>query len=273
MNSSMSGWSTSRMPIFAARRVLPPDLMVPAMASAPRMKETGPEARPPAVSRSFDERSFERVIPAPEPPSKRWLPLRPVPLQDGVHGVVDGEDEAGGALGLLFDAEVEPDGGVEAGLLVDQDVLQLGVERLRLVFVQEVAALAAPVRDAVDDAVDELPDGALPDGGGLAGGGGGGLRQGAAEVLGGDDVGGVLRPGRGELNVSLLEDGDAVGACDDRRAVVLPRYLIVGVDAFAGELAGDDPPARRGWGGGWSGVECHAASSRCRCNGAIQVRK
>ena len=44
MNSSMSGWSTSRMTILAARRVLPPDLIVPADASAPRMNDTGPEA-------------------------------------------------------------------------------------------------------------------------------------------------------------------------------------------------------------------------------------
>src|SRR5437879_11648756 len=33
MKSSMSGWSTSRMTILAARRVLPPDLIVPADAS------------------------------------------------------------------------------------------------------------------------------------------------------------------------------------------------------------------------------------------------
>ena len=38
MNSSTSGWSTSRTTIFAARRVLPPDLIVPADASAPRMR-------------------------------------------------------------------------------------------------------------------------------------------------------------------------------------------------------------------------------------------
>src|ERR687886_249835 len=44
MNSSMSGWSTSRTTIFAARRVLPPDLIVPAEASAPRMNDTGPDA-------------------------------------------------------------------------------------------------------------------------------------------------------------------------------------------------------------------------------------
>src|SRR3954467_13381221 len=69
-NSSMSGWSTSRTTIFAARRVAPPDLMVPAEASAPRMKETGPDAVPPLDSSSLDDRMRERFRPAPEPPLK-----------------------------------------------------------------------------------------------------------------------------------------------------------------------------------------------------------
>src|SRR6188472_1327664 len=69
-NSTMSGWSTSRTTIFAARRVAPPDLMVPAEASAPRMKETGPEAVPPEESSSLEERMRERLRPAPEPPLK-----------------------------------------------------------------------------------------------------------------------------------------------------------------------------------------------------------
>src|SRR3990172_11019123 len=101
------------------------------------------------------------------------LPLGPVPLQDGVHGVVYGEDEAGGALGLLFDAQVEPDGRVEAGLLVDQDGLELRLERLRFVIVREVLPLSPPLRDGVDYAVYELLDGALADGGGLPRRGGG----------------------------------------------------------------------------------------------------
>ena len=42
MKSRMSGWSTSSTTILAARRVLPPDLIVPAHESAPRMNETGP---------------------------------------------------------------------------------------------------------------------------------------------------------------------------------------------------------------------------------------
>src|SRR5919206_12111 len=70
MNSSMSGWSMSRTTILAARRVAPPDLMVPAEASAPRMKLTGPDAVPPEESSSLEERIRERLRPAPEPPLK-----------------------------------------------------------------------------------------------------------------------------------------------------------------------------------------------------------
>ena len=70
MKSSISGWSALRMTILAARRVLPPDLIVPADASAPRMKLTGPEAVPPPLRISFEERIFDRLIPAPEPPLK-----------------------------------------------------------------------------------------------------------------------------------------------------------------------------------------------------------
>ena len=69
-NSTMSGWSTSSTTILAARRVAPPDLMVPAEASAPRMKLTGPEAVPPELSSSFEDRIRDRFRPAPEPPLK-----------------------------------------------------------------------------------------------------------------------------------------------------------------------------------------------------------
>src|SRR3954452_24065166 len=69
-NSSMSGWSPSSTTIFAARRVAPPDLIVPSLASAPRMKETGPDAGPPEDSSSFLEGMRERLRPAPEPPLK-----------------------------------------------------------------------------------------------------------------------------------------------------------------------------------------------------------
>src|SRR5215213_9202288 len=70
MNSRMSGWSTSSTTIFAARRVLPPDLIVPAQESAPRMNETGPDAVPPLLSGSIDPRMLDRLMPEPEPPRK-----------------------------------------------------------------------------------------------------------------------------------------------------------------------------------------------------------
>src|SRR6185436_4257132 len=56
-----------RMTIFAARRVLPPDLMAPANASKPRMNETGPDAVPPPLRCSREERSEDRFEPVPEP--------------------------------------------------------------------------------------------------------------------------------------------------------------------------------------------------------------
>ncbi len=63
----MSGWSMFRMTIFAARRVLPPDLIAPAKESKPFMKERGPEAVPPAESDSCEPRIDERFEPVPEP--------------------------------------------------------------------------------------------------------------------------------------------------------------------------------------------------------------
>src|SRR5215469_12214541 len=55
------------MTIFAARRVLPPDLITPAKASKPRMNDTGPEAIPPPERRSRDERIVDRLLPVPDP--------------------------------------------------------------------------------------------------------------------------------------------------------------------------------------------------------------
>src|SRR5438552_8304038 len=67
MNSTISGWPAFKMTIFAARRVLPPDLMTPANASKPFMNDTGPDAMPPPESCSFEERIGERLLPVPDP--------------------------------------------------------------------------------------------------------------------------------------------------------------------------------------------------------------
>src|SRR3984893_7654042 len=55
------------MTILAARRVLPPDLMTPAKASKPLMKERGQGPVPPPASSSRGEGSGERFEPVPEP--------------------------------------------------------------------------------------------------------------------------------------------------------------------------------------------------------------
>src|SRR6202007_1053810 len=67
MKSTMSGWSMFRITIFAARRVLPPDLMTPAKASNPFMKLSGPLAVAPPESVSVDPRNGERFVPVPLP--------------------------------------------------------------------------------------------------------------------------------------------------------------------------------------------------------------
>ena len=55
---------------MAARRVLPPDLITPADASAAFMNETGPDAVPPPLSGSLRDLSDEMFTPDPEPPLK-----------------------------------------------------------------------------------------------------------------------------------------------------------------------------------------------------------
>src|SRR3954469_10330620 len=67
MHSTMSGCSGLRITIFAARRVLPPDLITPANASYPFMNDTGPDAVPPPARSSLDDRIGDSFVPVPEP--------------------------------------------------------------------------------------------------------------------------------------------------------------------------------------------------------------
>ena len=82
-----------------------------------------------------------------------------------------------------------------------------------------------PLRDGVDDAADQLLDAALT------------LRRPhlAAEVLRHDDVGGLLRPRLGDLDVALLEDHLAA-LVRDHRGAELPFDLVVGVNPLGGEV-------------------------------------
>src|SRR5271157_2731764 len=76
MKSTMSGWSALSTTILAARRVLPPDLITPALASAAFMNDNGPDAVPPADNFSLLPRNADRLTPAPDPPLKIIPSLR-----------------------------------------------------------------------------------------------------------------------------------------------------------------------------------------------------
>ncbi len=67
MKSTTSGWSISTITIFAARRVVPPDLIAPAARSPILRKLIRPEDLPPPDSASSSERSEEKLVPVPEP--------------------------------------------------------------------------------------------------------------------------------------------------------------------------------------------------------------
>ena len=170
-----------------------------------------------------------------------------------VERVVDGVDEAGGALragvaGLGEDgvvllgvpvpvvgvgvgleavaADVEPDGRVEGGLLVEQKVAELVEEDVGVIGRGEVAVADAPVADGLGDAGDEGADAGLALG----------CADLAVEVLGRDDVGRGHRPGAGGLDVLLLEDDLALEVLDDGVAL-LPGELVEGADTGLGEVA------------------------------------
>ncbi len=147
------------------------------------------------------------------------------PVEDRIHRVVDREDEARAALRLLLEADVEPDRRVEGGELVDEDRLQLGLERLGLLLGGEVAALAAPAADRVDDAADHLLHARLALGRAHA----------AAEVLLRDDVRRRLAPELRELDVLLLEDGAVLAG--DVGVADLPLDLVERVAAGDREVA------------------------------------
>src|SRR5438034_3012367 len=84
MKSTTSGWSALSTTILAARRVLPPDLITPADASAAFMNESGPDAVPPDDNFSRHDLSALRFTPEPEPPLKIMPSLRYQPRIDSM---------------------------------------------------------------------------------------------------------------------------------------------------------------------------------------------
>ena len=123
-------------------------------------------------------------------------------------------------------ADVEPDGRVEGGLLVDEQVGELGEEDVGVFLGGEVAVAHAPVADGLGDAGDEVADTLFALGGADL----------AVEVLAGDDVGRGDGPVGGDFDGLLLEDELAFEVLDDGVAE-LPGEFVEGVDAGLGEVA------------------------------------
>ena len=174
----------------------------------------------------MEERTRERLMPEPEPPRK-MRPSSTIQLRiESIESSMARMKQAR-ALRPLLKADVEPDGRVEGRVLVEQQVLELGVERVGLVAVGEVAVLAAPRRDRVDDARDHLAHRALA------------LRRSErpAEVLLRDDVRRRRRPEDRELHLALLEGGPVLAG--DEGVAHLPLDLVVRVDARARVAPGD----------------------------------
>ena len=129
-------------------------------------------------------------------------------VHDGIHVVLDGIDEAGGALRLGLHADVEPHGGIERDFLLDEQVGEFVAENVFGFGAGEVAALFAPADDGVHHAADQLAHRGFALGGvGLA-----------VEILGSHDVGGRHGPGLGDFHVFLAEDYLAFVIADESRA-------------------------------------------------------
>ena len=181
--------------------------------------------------------------------------LLAVPVEDRVHGVVDGEDEAGRDLLRGRRADVEPHGRVEAEHLVQQHVGELVLEDLRVLRCREVAVLAAGLRVGEHHPIDELAKTRLPR---VA-------AHGATEVLGRHDRRCVDAPEVGELDTPLLEHrlaGLPVGLDD---VATFPRDLVVRVNAGRGVEALQGEAGARAGGHGTVGDLGHAGVSSGWC--------
>ena len=132
MNSMMSGWSTFKMTIFAARRVLPPLRMTP-RESIVALHERYRSARDPAAGKALSGAPDGRQVRARARAPLEEHPLGLGQVQDRGHRVIDGVDEARRALRLRLDTAVEPHRRVERRVLVQQQKREVVAKRLGVV--------------------------------------------------------------------------------------------------------------------------------------------
>ena len=148
------------MTIFAARRVLPPDLMTPANASKPFMNETGPEAVPPPASSSFDERIAERLLPVPEPNLNSMPSVLARPRIDSIVSSTELMKQAE-HCGAFSKPQLNHTGLLKAAFWWTSRCFRSSLNAGSALVGREVLLLARPLGDRVDDAADELLDRAL----------------------------------------------------------------------------------------------------------------
>src|SRR5699024_2244236 len=111
----------------------------------------------------------------------------------------NGQDEARGHLLRRLGPDVEPHRRVEAEHLMEEHPGELVLEDLGVLIAAEVAVLLARAAVSLHYAIDELAQAPFSRFGPYR----------SAKILRGDDGRGVDRPGLGELDPSLLEDGFA----------------------------------------------------------------
>ena len=160
-------------------------------------------------------------------------PLGPRQRQDGVHGVGDRVDEAGGTLRRRLEPAVEPHGAVECRHLVHQQILEIGAEGVQIFRIGKVPLPLRPTGDSVYDTADQLPHAVLALG----------RSELAAKVLGNHDVGRLLGPRLRDLDIALLEHHVAALVLDHRRAG-LPVDIVERIHPRAAEDARKLQPGR-----------------------------
>src|SRR6266567_9146170 len=121
---------------------------------------------------------------------------------------------------MILNADVEPDGAVERGHLVEKNVSKLGLEYLSLFLVQEILALHAPLRYRLGNSIEKLTNAGLS----LAG------PKASTEIFRSYNVSCGLRPERRGLNPLLLEN-DPAFSVGNYGVSCFPFYSVVGMDA------------------------------------------
>ena len=181
----------------------------------------------------------ERLLPVPEP----YLKSMPSVLaRVRMESMVSSTELMKQAehCGLLLDADVEPDRRVEAGVLVEEDVRQLGVEGLGVLLGRRSSRPRAP-QPAMVSATRPMSWRTLRSRSGVP--------RWPRKYFGDHHVGGRLRPELGHLDVLLLEDLLAL-LVRDHGVAQLPLDGVEGVHPGRRVVALEAEAPRRGLGGG-----------------------